>query len=226
MDRLWVLGQMAAARLGLRQQPEIGFWKLFGSGTGEGFTPRPNWGVWAILATWPDLAKAREGTTKGDVFERWRHRASESWTLYMSPQSARGYWSGQRPFVAVPAPETGALAVLTRATLRPQKLLKFWQRVPAISSVIGADPNVIFKIGVGEVPLLHQVTFSIWPDARSITEFARGNGPHGRAVRAVREEGWFREELYARFAVLESEGEWFGRNPLVQTEVTQLQEAQ
>jgi hypothetical protein len=76
--------------------------------------------------------------------------------------------------------------------------------------VIGADPNVLFKIGIGEVPLLHQITFSIWPDGASMARFARGDGPHGRAIKAVREEGWFTDELYARFRVLGVEGRWNG----------------
>jgi spheroidene monooxygenase len=92
--------------------------------------------------------------------------------------------------------------------------LRFWRRVPDISAVIGADPNVMFKIGIGEVPLLHQITFSIWPDGASMARFARGDGPHGRAIKAVREEGWFTDELYARFRVLGVEGAWGGADLL------------
>ena len=89
--------------------------------------------------------------------------------------------------------------------------LHFWRRVPDISAVIGADPNVSFKIGIGEVPLLHQVTFSIWPDAEAMAAFARHDGPHARAIAAVRSGDWFREELYARFAVIGARGTWEGR---------------
>ena len=87
--------------------------------------------------------------------------------------------------------------------------------MPDISSVIGADPNVLFKIGIGEVPLLHQVTFSIWPDADSMAAFARDiRGPHAKAIQAVRQGNWFREELYARFAVTGTSGTWGGIDPL------------
>jgi spheroidene monooxygenase len=96
--------------------------------------------------------------------------------------------------------------------------LKFWGRVPDISAAIGADPNVAFKIGIGEVPLMHQVTFSIWPDAASMAHFARHDGPHARAIRAVRDEGWFREELYARFHILGDTGTWGGTEPLAARE--------
>jgi len=211
--RIWVLGQMALGRLALTAMPGARFWKLCGSGTGEGFTPRPNTRVWAILVVWDDEATARRETARGAIFRRWAERASESWTVFLTPTSVRGAWSGQTPFHAGDARAEGPLAALTRATIRPGSLLRFWRREPDISAVIGADPNVLFKIGIGEVPWLHQVTFSIWPDQAAMDAFARG-GPHARAIRAVRDEGWFREELYARFAVSGGTGSWGGRDPL------------
>ncbi|MFN3970433.1 MAG: spheroidene monooxygenase [Gemmobacter sp.] len=213
-DRLWVLGQMGAARIDFLRMREAEFWKLCGSGTGEGFTPRPNTAVWAILACWPDLATARDRVAKAPVYARWRARAAEDWTVFLSPQTARGAWAGAAPFRPAPDDTPGPLAALTRATVRPAHLRQFWARVPDISAVIGADPNVAFKIGIGEVPMLHQVTFSIWPDAAAMANFARGDGPHGRAIAAVREHGWFREELYARFRILGAQGQWEGGNPL------------
>lgn len=155
--RFWVLGQMALARLSLRRMPEVGFWKLCGSGTGEGFTPRPNTAVWAILATWPDAATARARIAAAPVFRRWHSHAAESWTILLEPTSARGTWSGVAPFVpgVGQGGEPGPIVALTRATMRASTFLRFWRRVPDISAVIGQDPNVIFKIGIGEVPLLH-----------------------------------------------------------------------
>ncbi|MCX7888675.1 MAG: spheroidene monooxygenase [Rhodobacteraceae bacterium] len=213
--RVWALGQMGASRAALARMPEARFWKLCGSGTGEGFTPLPNTAVWAILAVWDDEATARDVTSRSALFRRWHRRAAEGWTVFLSPLQSRGRWSGREPFLPSPGPRPGGpIAALTRATIRPSVLLRFWGRVPAISEVIGRDPNVVFKIGIGEVPWLHQVTFSIWPDAAGMAAFARGDGPHGRAIRAVREEGWFREELYARFAVIGDSGTWQGTRPL------------
>ncbi len=216
--RLWVLGQMGAARLSFARMPDVQFWKLCGSGTGEGFTPIPNTAVWAILAAWPDEAAARHRVATSPVYRRWRARASEAYTLYLSPSSARGSWSGTAPFRVENDEQSGPIAALTRATIKPSILMKFWGRVPDIQSVIGDDPNVALKIGIGEVPWLHQVTFSVWPDAASMANFARKDGPHARAIRAVREEGWFSEELYARFRVLGAEGSWGGTDPLLSLE--------
>ena len=215
--RLWALSMMGIARPAMARVPGIGFWKLCGSGTGEGFTPLPNTAVYAILATWPDRDTAEAQLGSASVFNRYRAKASESWTVFLSPQTARGAWSGQTPFeVSDPMPD-GTLAVLTRATIKPSILMRFWGRVPGISKVIGNDPNVAFKIGIGEVPWLHQITFSIWPDAAKMANFAR-TGAHAEAIQAVRAQNWFKEELYARFHVLSDSGSWNGTSPLTRTD--------
>ncbi len=217
LARLWAFGMMGMARLSLPRIGGIGFWKLCGSGTGEGFTPIPNTAVYAILATWPDLATAQRQTAKARLFQRYRHRASEDWTLFLVPISSHGKWAGIAPFKPSADQGTGPIAALTRATIRPRRALRFWARVPDISRVIGSDPNVIFKIGIGEVPLVHQVTFSVWPDTESMAHFARRDGPHARAIRAVRDGDWFREELYARFRIAGETGQWDGTSPRIAT---------
>ena len=216
LARAWAFAMMGLARGPMARTPDIGFWKLCGSGIGEGFTPVPNTAVYAILATWPDLATAEARTAEG-VFARYAVKATESWTVFLQTQSVRGAWAGATPFVASTEAATGPLAALTRATIKPRILTRFWGRVPDISAMIGQDQNVAFKIGIGEVPWLHQVTFSIWPSEAAMAAFAR-TGPHAAAIRAVREEGWFREELYARFAVRSDRGTWNGTSPLKKLE--------
>ena len=218
LARIWAFAMMGLARHPVSRLPGIGFWKLCGSGTGEGFSPRPNTAVYAILATWPDLDTARARIVSAPIFDRYRRRAEEDWTLFLAPKTVRGAWSGRTPFEPSDADDTGPVAALTRATMRPAILRRFWGRVPDISAVIGRDPNVLFKIGIGEVPWLHQVTFSVWPDAKTMAGFAR-TGPHADAIRAVREEGWFREELYARFILLDTVGCWQDAAPLPLPEI-------
>lgn len=215
-DRLWVFGQMALARPGLRRIAGLDFARLCGSGTGEGFTPKPNTAVWAIFAVWNSRESADTGLAEAPVFRRWSGRAAESCTFFLEPYSARGAWGGQTPLRPHGGAD-GALAALTRATVRPRAALRFWNSVPDISARIGADTNVAFKIGIGEVPLLHQVTFSVWPDAARMAAFAR-TGPHAEAIAAVRDGDWFSEELYARFRVTGATGRWDGRNPLCKLE--------
>lgn len=216
--RLWAFAMMGLARRPVSRISDIGFWKLCGSGSGEGFTPLPNTSVYAILATWPNEQAARDATQNSHIFRRYRERAAEDWTVLMSTDTARGAWSGQTPFAPSEQDRAGPLAALTRATIKPGVLAKFWRRVPDISKVIGADPNVIFKVGIGEVPWLHQVTFSIWPDAQAMADFAR-TGHHAEAIKAVREESWFEEELYARFTLISDIGTWGGSSPLKQLDI-------
>ena len=214
-QRLWAFAMMGLARRHLARVEGLTFWKLCGSGTGEGFTPKPNTAVYGMLCVWPDEETARRGMSTADIFKRYRSRAIETWTVFLSPVSAWGAWSGVSPFTVQEPGYHGPLAALTRATLRPSALLRFWQRVPDISRVIGTDSNVAFKIGIGEIPLFHQVTFSIWPDTSTMAAFARDkSGPHAQAIAAVREGNWFREELYARFRILGDEGSWHGESPL------------
>ncbi|WOI56335.1 spheroidene monooxygenase [Palleronia sp. LCG004] len=207
--RIWAFGQMTFARWPLWRLSECRFWKLCGSGSGDGFAAVPEPSIWAILACWPDETTARRQLAEAGVFRRWRARAAESWTLYLRPVSARGAWSGRQPFDAGPETE-GPLAALTRATIRTRHLAPFWKRVPRISDAVAKDGNVAFKIGISALPWLHQATFSVWPDADTMAEFARRDGPHARAIRAVRDGGWFSEELYARFRVIGTEGTWSG----------------
>ena len=214
---LWALGQMGAARLDFARGTGATFWKLCGSGAGTGFTGvDPH--AWAILAAWPDAATARDRIADAAPWRRWRARAAEVCDILLSPVSSRGLWSGRVPFDPAPSPapgrRSGPMAVLTRATIRAPRAPRFWSRAPGVQDAIARDPNVLFRVGIGEMPFLHQVTFSIWPDTRSMTAFAHAPGPHADAIRAVRQGGWFREELYARFAVIEARGTWRGAPPL------------
>lgn len=219
LAKVWALWMMGAARLPLSHIAGLQFWKLCGSGTDEGFTPVPNTSVYAILCVWHDRYEAQQGLAQ-PVFSRFQRRAFEHWTVFLSPVSVRGLWSGTKPFRAsVPQEPRGPIAVLTRATIRPSIALRFWRRVPGISAVIGENRDVLFKIGIGEVPLLHQVTFSIWPDLASMAAFARADGPHARAIKAVRDNNWFREELYARFSIIGESGTWGGGSPLIRKAV-------
>lgn len=205
--RAWALWMMGAGRSPMARVPGIRFWKLCGSGGGVGFTPRINIDVIAILATWDDADTAATQTQTAPIFKRYAARAAESWTIHLTTNSVRGQWAGQTPFSVSNTNHIGPIGVLTRATIKPKVLRRFWGRVPDISDRIAADPNVLFKIGIGETPLFQQVTFSLWPDAASIHNFAR-TGHHAEAIKSVRADGWFREELYARFTLQSQTGSW------------------
>lgn len=213
--RAWALMMMGAARRPLSKVPDIGFWKLCGSGNGEGFSPTVNPAVIGILAVWPDAETARARITGAPIFDTYRKRAAEDWTIILTPTSVRGAWDGQTPFAAQSDQGKGAMAALTRASIKRGVIPRFWRQVPDISANIGADPNCAFKIGIGELPMIDQITFSIWPSKTAMDGFAR-TGPHGAAIKAVRDGKWFTEELFARFHIHSDIGTWNGASPLAQ----------
>jgi spheroidene monooxygenase len=220
-DRLWAFSQMQFAHAKLRAMPGLSFYKLFGTGTGEGFTPVPNFGVYAVLAAWPDLDRARASVADGRAFRDYRAHAGEYCDIYLSAVSSRGAWDGKAPFAVEPSEALPSsitlpspIAVLTRATLKPRHVLAFWRHTPDISLSVGRQEHLRFKIGMGEVPWFQQVTFSIWDDPQAMTAFAYGGTAHREAVAQVRRQGYFKEELYARFQVLCLDGTWKGQHPL------------
>lgn len=214
-SRLEALSQMARGRFALKAVPGLEFFKLFGSGSGAGFNPRPNVDVNAILCVWPDMETAKTGLTSSITHRVLRDHACETYTIYLTPISARGLWSGVEPLRVTERPDaSGNIAVLTRATVKLPIALQFWSEVPDIEAMVAEHPNCAFHIGLAEVPWVQQVTFSLWNDKGAMTRFAHGDCPHGRAVKHVREGNWFKEELYARFNILEEEGTWEGGSPL------------
>ena len=206
---------MGLARMSLMRLPRLEFWKLLGSGSGEGFTPIPNFSVYGLLCVWPDQDAAQEFVERSALMARYRRHAGEVYTLYLVPSQVRGSWSGTAPFDPQGDRPDGPIAALTRATLKLRHMRRFWHQEPQISGHIGGNGDVMFKIGLGELPLMQQMTFSIWPSVQAMNDFARAGGPHAQAIEHVRAGDWFKEELYARFSILDSHGSWHGGNPMM-----------
>ncbi len=222
MSRIWAFAQMGFARLYLSQMQGLSFYKLFGTGSDEGFTfkfnPLTNSGVYAILAVWSDDKHAKNSVINSKLFKKYTAWSKQNWTVFLKPISVRGSWSGKVPFLAEGNKTSGQIVALTRATIKYRTLLKFWEKVPDVQQLIRSDENVLFKIGLGEVPGRQQVTFSIWPSQSAMDAFARHNGAHAEAIKSVRKDNWFSEELYARFKIVDELGNWNLKSPLVVNE--------
>ncbi len=194
----------------------LGFLACLAAGSTGSLFPTGDWykslnkpSVYAIMAVWDSVTDADRNIANSSIFKQYKNRSRENWTLYLKPTRSLGSWDKRNPFeITDNLNQTFPVVALTRATIKTSILLKFWKRVPDISKTIGLNKNVLFKIGLGEIPWFHQVTFSIWPNQESMDQFARNHGPHKEAIKAVRENNWFKEELYARFAIEKQIGQW------------------
>jgi len=222
--RFWAFTHMQLAKGPLSRVPGIGFHRTLGTGSGEGFDLWPNFGVYAILATWPSEAHARAQLADAPIFGRYRAMSAESWTLYLGATRSRGAWREAQPFLPRaprPARAAGApVVVLTRATIRPRSLWRFWTSVRPVSLATCGEDGLAFTVGLGEVPALHLMTLSVWRDEDALVSFAYRKGPHRAAIKSARTQGWFQEDLFARFEVLAAEGEWNGARPPVPSSLT------
>jgi hypothetical protein len=213
----WAVSRMAFDRRPLARTPGLRFWKLLGTGKNAGFDTRPNWDVWGLLAVWAGLSDYEAFAAASPVARGWRARAVEQWTVHLRPLSSHGAWNGRNPFGggSMTAGEvSGPIAVLTRATIRPMRLARFWGAVPAVQRRVETAEGLLAAYGIGELPFLRQATFSLWRDAEAMRCFARGSAEHAEVVRRTREEGWYAEELFARFVPLGTTGTLYGVDPL------------
>ncbi|MGF7239088.1 MAG: monooxygenase [Frankia sp.] len=218
--------RMALDRAHLRRTPGLTFAKLLGTGDGRTFTVRDaNLRRWALLCVWNDAPSA-QAFEQSATTRAWNRLATQRWRTDLRPLSSRGRWSRRQPFgfddpsARHPTPAetswSGPVAAVTRARLAPRRALSFWRAVPPVSADLATCPGLRFALGIGEAPVGLQGTFSLWEDARSLRSFAYERAAHTAVVRRTSEEGWYTEELFARFAVVGARGTVDGREPLTQ----------
>ena len=130
--------------------------------------------------------------------------------------TSNGLWNGANPFdyQAQNPANAGPVAVLTRASIRLRRAPRFWRYVEPTSRALATAPGVQLAIGLGELPLVRQATFSVWESAEAMQQYAYRDARHREVIQLTRREGWYSEELFARFRVLSSQGTVDGQLPL------------
>lgn len=211
--RLWGWSQFAAAHLRLRRTPGLRFMKVLGAGREGGFDPlRPSASLQGLFCVFDDDAQAFAFTAEEGPLQRWRDHADAFFSVRLRAISSRGSWSGTRLAAApVPASFTGPVAALTRASIRVSRALAFWRMQPAAERELADCEGCLMSAGLGEAPLVRQMTFSVWRDAAAMDAYAR-HGAHQAAIRAAAQGRFFSESMFVRFVPYGAQGRWQGRS--------------
>jgi hypothetical protein len=181
--------RMAFAR---RRPPGVRFARFLGTGTGTAFGPSD-----ADLTRWAALTVSDAPVE----FPGWDRLAAARARLDLAPLSSRGSWAGQTPFHRTERDPGGMVLALTRARLRPAKVVTFWRAIPPVALAVARAPGLLARFGVGEAPVGWQGTVSVWRGAADLTRFAYRQPEHRAVVARTATEGWYAEEMFARFAV-------------------------
>ena len=207
---------MQFAHKHLKAVPGLVFYKLLGSGKGDGFNPWPDYSIYSILQVWDTEEDADQFFTKSHLMTRYSNNCLESWILYMKPLKVDGLWAGQNPFRvgSIDGLTNPHIVVITRATIKKRLLWKFWRYVPISKKPLTNSKGLIYTKGIGEVPFLQMATFSLWQDEDSLNRFAYQTREHARAIQLTRSLNWYKEEMFVRFKPYKSLGTWMNHDPL------------
>jgi heme-degrading monooxygenase HmoA len=198
---------MAMHRLPLWLHKNISFYKLMGTGKNGTFDKIPDLNQWAIMAAHKEnITEINIENLYGNFIAKWFRFFKCTIIIYqLEPVESHGTWDGKKPFGILPAKSEyeGKIAVITRATIRLNKLKYFWQNVAPIAVKMEEAKGFITSYGVGEVPWIKQATFSIWESKEDMKNFAYGMKEHAEVIKKTRQQKWYSEDMFTRFKVLE-----------------------
>ena len=207
---------MAFFRIPLWLNKKINFWKLLGCGKNGSFDIHPDWRQWGIVCVlnYNQTFSIEETTINQNVFGKlisgwWKLFNCKTYTIILEPIEGHGTWDRKEVFGKLPKMSAyeGKIAVLTRATLRINKLKTFFEHAKFISDKMRSAEGFVSSVGIGEIPWIKQATFSIWESKNAMKNFAYKLNEHKEVIRKTREENWYKEDMFVRFKIHCSYGE-------------------
>jgi heme-degrading monooxygenase HmoA len=229
-ERSGALGAVRSfSRLGwerwpLSRVPGLVLWRLLGTGrgsdTGRSIQPERR----AAFLVWRDASDLDAFIESSSPMASWRG-APESWHVRLEGAGGHGKWRGLDvpAFMSVAnSSESGAgvsvhegpVAVLTRAEVKARSWRRFASVGDPVSRQVAEADGLLRVVAIGEAPIGRQATFSLWESLDAVRTFAYGEGVHREVVARTHREGWYGEEMFARFVPTASAGGWGGEDPL------------
>lgn len=208
--RWWAFSQMGKGKQLFKNTEGLSFKKMMGSGANGGFSIFPNFGLYGVICVWENAAAQEHFFEYNEELALFRKNSVAHQDIFLEPLSSHGAWDKQNPFKITTqtekTPPNQKIAVITRATIYWQKLHKFWYYVPSASKNMQNQEGLRLALGIGELPLIQQATFSIWDNSQAMQQYAYKNKSHKVVIEKTRKYQWYKEELFARFAVKDVQG--------------------
>jgi hypothetical protein len=221
---------MAVLRIPLWLNSTISFWKLMGSGKNGSFDKTPDLRQWAVITVSIHHEFLNSGNPLNEKEHQilldqiygsfipywWKFWSCEIWTIILKPIEGHGRWDGKEVFgtLSKNTDYEGSIAVLTRATIRFNKMKSFWSNVAPVAQKMNHLEGFIGSYGIGEIPWIKQATFSLWESKIAMRNFAYKMQEHASVIQKTKKEDWYSEEMFVRFIPLASYGTLHGIDPL------------
>jgi len=208
---------MAIFRVFLMLEKKIAFWRLMGCGKNGTFDIVPDIRQWAVLIITDPTTLPIENCVPSFLTSWWKFFGCERYDIFLQPLEGHGTWNGRAVFGKYPpegADYTGRIAVLTRATIRLSQLRAFWKNVQPVAATMVSTPGFITSVGIGEIPWIKQATFSVWESKEHMKQFAYRMHSHQQVIKKTRQEKWYSEDMFVRFAIISTSGSLQGMDPI------------
>lgn len=208
------LAHLATDRRRLAGTDGLRFWRLMGAGRGRNTGPSADLSRRAVFAVWDDDAALDQFLDQSPVAAAWR-AAEECWSVRLKVTGGHGAWRGRllldelSPAIGIGGPT----CTITRANVHLRHWMTFARAARANDAVVRNASGLVRVVAVGEAPVGRQATFSVWENEDAMRTFVYRTS-HAEVVARTRREGWYGEEMFARFEPYASTGSWDGVDPL------------